>query len=295
MTKNNLITAGGQAVIEGVMMRSTDKVAVAVRTPNKKIVMKQENIQPLGKKYKILSWPLIRGVIGMAEMMVVGIKALNWSANQSLGEEEELTWWQLACTMLLSFGFAILIFKFVPLLIAEFANRSSALVQQYYLLFNLIDGLSRIALFLLYIYIISFMEDIKRLFMYHGAEHKAVHCYEQYNGDKKKLTVKNVQKFTTLHPRCGTSFILIVLILSVMVYSFIPKDYGFWAKLGLRLLLLPLLAGISYEILRFSAKYRENWLMKIIIWPGLMTQKLTTKEPKDDMVVVAITALKAVI
>ena len=131
--------------------------------------------------------------------------------------------------------------------------------------------------------------------MYHGAEHKAVHCYEHYKGDKKKLTVKNVQSFTTLHPRCGTSFILIVLILSVMVYSFIPKDFGFWGKLGLRLLLLPILAGVSYEVLRFSAKYRENWFMKIIIWPGLMTQKLTTKEPEDDMVTVAIKALKAVI
>ena len=293
--KNQLITAGGQAVIEGVLIRSAKKMAIAVRAPNKKIVLTTERVVPYSTRHRLFGIPIIRGVATMAEMLVTGIRALQHSANIALGEEEELTFWNMFFSLLFSFALVIILFKVVPLLVAQLMTTVFDTVKNHYLLFNLIDGGVRILLFLAYLYCISFMADVKRLFMYHGAEHKAVHCYEHFKGDLKKVTVANVQKHPPEHPRCGTSFIIIVLLLSVLVYTFIPKTLSFGWKLGLRLLLLPLIAGISYEVLKFSAKHLDHPLMRLVTWPGLLVQKITTKEPTNDMVEVAIKALKAAV
>ncbi len=293
--KHQLITAGGQAVIEGVLMRSTKKMAIAVRTPHKKIVLKKQRVVPYTTRHWLLGVPIVRGVATMVEMVVTGVSAIHYSAQKALGDEEEFTFWNIAVSILLSFGFVILFFKVVPLLVAHVMQKAFLVVQNHYLLFNLIDGGTRILLFFLYLIAISGMQDIKRLFMYHGAEHKAVHCYEHFQGNVKKLTVANVQKHSPEHPRCGTSFILIVLVLSILIYSFIPKALSFVWKLGLRVLLLPLIAGISYELLKFSARHVSNPLMRPVVWPGLLVQKITTREPTDDMVEVAIKALKAVV
>jgi len=289
--KEKLITAGGQAVIEGVMMRSTDHTAIAVRKPDGTISLKKDKMVSLSKKYKILGWPLIRGVISLAEMMVLGIKALNWSANESGEEEEQLSAWHIVLSLFLSLVFAVALFKFAPLFIAQLLQNNVQLVADNYWLFNLIDGIVKIALFVSYIAIIGLMSDVKRLFQYHGAEHMAVHCYEA----RKKLTVKNVQKYSTIHPRCGTSFILIVLLLSVAVYTFIPQNFTFIAKLGTRILLLPFIAGVSYEILKLAGKYRKNIILRAISAPGMWVERLTTRKPTNEMVEVAIKALKAVV
>lgn len=287
-----LITAGGQAVIEGVMMRSSNHVAIVVRKADGSISVKKDRIKSLGDKYKFLKWPFLRGMLGLVEMMIVGIGALNYSANESAeSEEEELSWWHMALSIGFAMIFALALFKFIPLLIASFLEKNIALVKDHYVLFNAIDGIVKITLFISYIAIISLMDDVKRLFAYHGAEHSAVNCYEA----KKSLTVENVKGFTTLHPRCGTSFILIVLILSILVYTFIPAGFGFWAKLGMRLALLPFIAGIAFELLRLAGKYRENWFLKLIVLPGLGVQKLTTRKPDEGQIEVAIKALKIVL
>jgi uncharacterized protein YqhQ len=292
MPKEKLITAGGQAVIEGVMMRSTNHVAIAVRKPNNKISVKKEKLKPLGERCKVLAWPFIRGVFNLAEMLVLGVKALNYSANESAEEEEEqLSEWHIVLSIVIAFGFAILLFKFVPLLLAQLASDTFPFVKDHYIVFNLIDGLLKILLFVLYVLIISAMKDVNRLFQYHGAEHKAVHCYEA----KKKLTIDNVKKYSTLHPRCGTSFILIVLVLSILVYTFIPQSFSFLEKLLLRLALLPVIAGISYEILRLAGKFSDSIIMRIVVWPGMMVERITTREPDRNQIEVAIKALDAVL
>jgi uncharacterized protein YqhQ len=290
--KEKLMAAGGQAVIEGVMMRSNKNIAIAVRKPSGRITVKKQKFHSLGEKYKILRLPFIRGVVNMLEMMVVGVKALNYSANESIEEEEEkLSGWAIAGSIVLSMTFAILIFKFIPLLIAHFASKMVEVVQGSYLMFNVINGVSKIGLFIGYIWLIALMGDVRRVLQYHGAEHKAVHCYE----GRKSLTPKNADNYTTLHPRCGTSFILYVLVISVGVYMFIPQTWVFWQKLLAQIGLLPVVAGISYEFLRFSARHRENKLMKACIAPGLLMQKLTTRKPSKNMLGVSCTALKTVL
>ncbi|MBI2148028.1 DUF1385 domain-containing protein [Candidatus Woesearchaeota archaeon] len=289
---NNSLSMGGQAVIEGVMIRSKNKLSIAVRKQGGGIKLKTEKLHLLGEKYPVLQWPLLRGIIGLIEMMVIGIKALNYSANVSLEEEEEkLSGWHIAVTLMVATLFAIALFKVIPLLLSQFLQSAFSVVKNNYFLFNLSDGIFRILLFVAYLYVISLTADVKRLFMYHGAEHMAVHCYEA----KKKLTVENVKQFHPEHPRCGTSFILIVFILSILVYSFIPSSFSFWAKLGLRLALLPLIAGISYEVLKLAGRFYHTSFFRIISWPGMAVQKITTRQPTDDQVEVAIKAVKGIV
>ncbi len=292
MANNKIFTPGGQAVVEGVLMRSMKNMAVAVRKPNGQIAVKKRKIHSLRDKYKVLNLPFIRGILNMVEMLTIGVRELNYSANMAMDEEEEeLGAMELIGSLALAFIFAIGMFKFVPLLLAEFASRRFAFVEENYIMFNLIDGIAKITLFILYIYIISFMKDVKRLFEYHGAEHKTVYCYEA----RQKLTAKNIRKFPTQHPRCGTSFIIIVLLLSIFVYTFIPQSLGFWTKLSLRILLLPIIAGISYELLKFSAKYTDNIFVGLLSAPGLLIQKITTKEPDENQIEVAKKALEGVL
>jgi uncharacterized protein YqhQ len=297
------LAIGGQAVIEGVLMRTNEKYAIAVRQPNGRIIVKKEKYISRTKKNKFLGLPLIRGVIMLWETLLLGYKALTFSANQALidedqdkknkgkankkQEKQELGTPELVITLIISIVFALALFKFLPLLIATFFKNK---VGGSNLLFNIIDGLAKFTILILYLVAISTMKDVKRLFQYHGAEHKSVHCYEE----NKKLTVENVKKDPKAHARCGTTFILVVLFLSIIVYLFIPFNTNFWLKLLIRILFLPVIAGISYEWIKFSGKHTGNFFAKILIGPGLLVQRLTTREPDDKQIEVAIKALKAV-
>ncbi|MBU2560992.1 MAG: DUF1385 domain-containing protein [Nanoarchaeota archaeon] len=275
---------GGQAVIEGVLMKNDDKIAIAVRRPDKKISIKKEKKTLISKRIKFLGWPFFRGVVNLVEMLVMGIEALNYSANESLGEKEtKITKTEFAITTIIAIAVAVGLFVFLPLYLTKVTQTKGVL-------FNLIDGVIRVVIFIIYILAISLLKDVRRLFEYHGAEHKTVNCYE----DGKKLTVANVKKYTTLHRRCGTTFLLIVLVTSIIIFSFIVSD-SFWMKLAGRILLLPVIAGISYELLKLGAKFPKSTLLNILVWPGLGLQKITTKEPDKRQIEVAIAAFKAVV
>jgi uncharacterized protein YqhQ len=300
------LAIGGQAVIEGVLMRTNEKYAIAVRQPNGRIIVKKEKYVSRTKKNKFLGLPLIRGVIMLWETLILGYKALTFSANQSLADDsqdkkqekknndkakgkdkkEELGTPELVITLIISILFALALFKFLPLLIATFFKNK---VGGSNLLFNIIDGAAKFIILILYLVAISMMKDVKRLFQYHGAEHKSVHCYEE----NKKLTVENVKKDSKAHARCGTTFMLVVLFLSIIFYLFIPFNTNFWLKLLIRILFLPIIAGISYEWIKFSGKHTNNFFAKILIGPGLLVQNLTTREPDDKQIEVAIKALQA--
>ncbi len=278
---------GGQALIEGVMMRGRDSLAMAVRKSNNDITCKIEPINSIGNKYKILKWPFLRGTVALIESLVLGIKALTYSANESAEtEEEELTKGEIIFTIALSLGLGILLFFLTPAGLAHLLKSVSTdpLIQ------NLIEGIFRIGIFVLYVVGISLIKDIQRVFQYHGAEHKVIHAYEA----GEPLRVENCRKFTTLHPRCGTSFLLIVMVISILVFSLISVEVLWWRLLS-RVLLLPVIAGISYEFLKFAGKHAAHPVVKVLNWPGMMLQKLTTREPDDSQLEVAIRALEKVI
>jgi uncharacterized protein YqhQ len=275
---------GGQAVIEGVLMKNDDKVAIAVRRPNKQIALKKERMHPLSKKLKFLAWPFFRGTVNLVETLVMGIHALNYSASQAVeGEDEKISKSEFAFTTILAVVIAVGIFIILPLYLTKLTKTTGVM-------FNLIDGVIRIALFLIYILAISAMKDVRRLFQYHGAEHKTVNCYES----GEKITPANVKKYSTLHRRCGTTFLLIVFVISIIVFSFVTSD-KMWVKFVARILLLPVIAGLSYEILKLGAKYPHNFLLNILVYPGLGLQKITTREPDKRQIEVAIKAFNAVV
>lgn len=270
---------GGQAVIEGVMMRNKEKFAVAVRTLSGNIKVKKEESTKLPKLFQL---PFIRGTVGLAYMLYDGIRALVWSSNQQLEKEEQLGKKEIIITIVFSFLAAIVIFIGLPFFSARF-------IQPEGILFDVLDGFIRVLLFLGYLFAISFMNDVKVLFQYHGAEHKTIACYEA----KEELTIENVKKYSRFHPRCGTSFIFIVLLLSILMFMFISGAW--WVKLLGRIVLLPVIAGLGYEIIRLSGKFRTNSFVKLLIAPGLWLQKITTKEPSDKQMEVGIASLKAVL
>tara|TARA_Y100000310_G_scaffold109178_2_gene107616 strand:+ start:1263 stop:2129 length:867 start_codon:yes stop_codon:yes gene_type:complete len=284
---------GGQAIIEGVMMKGKTHLGYAVRKKGK-IVTKKEPFSPLKEKYKILGIPFLRGIVNMGEMMVIGIKALNWSADQALeeedGEKDEFTGWHLALSLVFAFALAIGIFKLIPLGITRYLFNREMLGESR-ILFNVVDGLIRISLFTAYLYLISLWKDVRVLFEYHGAEHKAVACHEA----GKELTVENVQGFSRLHPRCGTSFIIFVFLIAIIVFSLAPIDINFVSLFFIRLVLILPIAGIGYEVLRYSALMKSKMFFSVIIQPGMWFQRITTSEPKDKQVEVSIAALKEVL
>lgn len=281
------IQYGGMAVIEGVMMRGPEKIAVAVRKTDGTIELEEEAVSDLPQRYPFLKWPLLRGVYALIDSMVVGIRTLNKSANMSLGEEEEdLSSWEMLITGLLAFVLAVVLFVVLPTAAVHFASQYLGGVFTQ----NLIEGIIRIAIFLVYVWAIGHMKDIDRVFMYHGAEHKSIFTYEA----GEELNIENTRKYTTMHPRCGTSFILIVLILSIMVFAMLGEGsllYRIWS----RILVLPIIAGLGYEFLKFNGKHYNNRWARILMAPGLYLQKLTTREPDDEQIEVALTALRAVI
>ncbi len=278
---------GGQAVIEGVMMRGKNLISVAVRRPDGGISLMKEHIIPTSKKIKVLGLPFLRGTAVLADALYLGIKALSYSANEALGEEEKLNAWSMTVAFTMAIGMFILLFVFLPLSVAQITSKFYA---NNVIMFNLVEGLVRIAIFLGYIWIISLFPDIKRVFQYHGAEHKTIHAYE----NNVPLTPEEAKRYTTLHPRCGTSFLMVSMIVMIILYSFLGRP-SFLIRFTSRILLIPVVVGVSYEFLRFSSDNLKNIFVKILIAPGLWLQKLTTKEPDEKQLEVAIEALKAVL
>jgi uncharacterized protein YqhQ len=285
---------GGQAVLEGVMMRSPHAWAIACRKPSGEVSTHSEPLERLSEKRKWMAWPVVRGVATLGHAMTLGFRALKFSANVALDEMQpeptadkkklEITGWMAAVNIIISVGFFIFMYKFLPLLAATELKRVNPVFGEQ-IIFNLVDGVIRIALFLLFIWGVSLWSDIHRVYEYHGAEHKTVYAFE--NGDP--LATASVQKYSTYHPRCGTSFLMTVMIISIVVYTLIPVT-TFWARLGVRIALLPVIAGVSYEIIRFAAKHRGS-LFALMTAPGLWLQRITTQPPSDDQAECAIIAL----
>ena len=279
------LAVGGQAVIEGVMMRDAHRTATAVRLPNGEIDVETRTVSSIRDRYPVLNLPLIRGSVIMVESLVIGMRALSFSAQAAGEEDEQMTKKEIAMTILFALVLASILFIVIPTGAAHLA----AAYTDDPIVFNLIEGGIRLMVFLLYIWGISFMGGIRRVFQYHGAEHKTIHCYEA----GEPLTVENVQKFPRLHPRCGTNFLLIVMVVAIVFHVFFGWP-DLWLRILSRLAILPVVAGVSYEIIRFAGR-SENHLVHILITPGLWLQYLTTRPPADEMVEVAIESLKAVL
>ena len=292
---------GGQAVLEGVMMKNKDKSAVAVRKPNGQIEVKEMEYEPIAGKNKIFQLPFIRGFFNFLDSLIFGTKCLNYSS--SFYEEEEPTKEPtkgdkfldkvfgektedviMGITMVFSLVIAVGLFMVLPYFLSELMTK---FVRNTSLL-SLFEGLIRILIFVLYVVLISLMKDIQRVYMYHGAEHKCINCIER----GRVLTVENVMKSSRLHRRCGTSFMLFVMFVSIVLFFFIHVESRVW-RVVLRILLLPVISGISYELIRLAGR-SDNALVQILSWPGMMLQKLTTKEPDEKMVEVAIASVEAV-
>lgn len=279
------LAVGGQAVIEGVMMRDAHRTATAVRLPSGDIDVETRTVSSIRDRYPVLNLPLIRGSVIMVESLIIGMRALSFSAQAAGEEDEQMTKKEIAMTILFALVLASILFIVIPTGAAHLA----AAYTDDPIVFNLIEGGIRLMVFLLYIWGISFMGGIRRVFQYHGAEHKTIHCYEA----GEALTVENVQKFPRLHPRCGTNFLLIVMVVAIVFHVFFGWP-DLWLRILSRLAILPVVAGVSYEIIRFAGR-SENHFVHILITPGLWLQYLTTRPPADEMVEVAIESLKAVL
>ena len=283
---------GGQAVLEGVMMRSPHAWAIACRKPSGELSTYSEPLERPSDKHKWMAWPVVRGVITLGHAMGLGFKALRFSANVALdeipadekGKKLEVSGWVAAVNVIFSVGFFIFMYKYLPLVAATELKRVNPVFGEQ-IIFNRVDGLIRLGVFLLFIWGVSLWRDIHRVYEYHGAEHKTVFAFE--NGDA--LETQAVQKYSTFHPRCGTSFLMTVMIISILVYMLIPVT-TFWARFAIRIALLPVIAGVSYEIIRFAAKHRGS-LFALMTAPGLWLQRITTQPPSDDQAECAIVAL----
>jgi uncharacterized protein YqhQ len=300
------ILVGGQAVMEGVMMRSPQGYSVAVRRQDGSIRVIKETLKTPAEKWKIFKLPVIRGVGVLGQALVLGIKALRFSADEAVQDAEaatskvekiepkeartepekpeKLSGWLIAGSLVLALGVNIALLFALPLFLTNFLTNQFGFQSP--ILFNAIDGVLRVTTFVLFLLVISWMKDMRRVFEYHGAEHKTVYNFEA----RENLTVENAQKYSTLHPRCGTSFLLVLMIVSIVVFSVAHFD-SIAAKLIARIILLPLIAGISYEIIRFSAKHPGS-LLRIVTYPGLLLQKITTKPPDEKQLATAIKALE---
>ncbi len=282
---------GGQAVIEGVMMKSTRGWSVAVRNPNGEISTKTVILK---SQPSIAKLPIIRGIVALLQALSIGIRALEFSGSVAYGEKDgvkPITKFGMFISILVAFVLAIVLFKFLPLLLTSLLGNLSNKISENSFIFNLIDGLLRVGIFFLYIMTIGLWKEMKRIYEYHGAEHKVIHAYEH----GVSLTVENVKNYKPFHPRCGTSFLLIVMIVSILLFMLIPQNWSFIDKLLSRLILIPAIAGISYEMLRISAKFKDNQIIGLMVLPGLILQRLTAKEPDDSQIEVAIAALSEVL
>jgi uncharacterized protein YqhQ len=292
--KEKPLRVGGQAVIEGVMMRSPKAMAIAVRRPNGEIVVKQESLSFFSEKTFLFKLPLVRGVLVLLSALILGMKALNFSVNQALADpegEKDPSPWTMGFTFTVAFGFAIFLFFLVPLFLTRWLRFVIPMISESGFVFNLVDGIIRLIIFLSYLWTISFFEEIRQVFRYHGAEHKSIFAFEA----GETLIIDRVKGFPFLHPRCGTSFLLIVMVVSIFVFALIPHHFPFGYKVASRVVFIPLIAGISYEIIRFTDQKRENRGIQYFIKPGLWLQRLTAHEPTEAQIEVALRALKAVL
>lgn len=291
---------GGQAVIEGVMMRGHNSIATAVRCGDE-IIVKKEMSKPLIKRNKIFSLPFIRGTVALIDSLIIGVKSLTFSAELFENDDDDspskfdtflqkvfgdklddvIMYSSVAISVLIS----ILVFFIGPTYAADYIK----VFTKNTIIINFVEGVLRVAIFLIYLLLISRLKDIKRVFEYHGAEHKTIHCFEH----QQELTVENVRKYTTLHPRCGTNFLFIVMIVSIVVFSFL-KWPDLYIRIISRVLLLPVVSGISYEVVKIAG-HSDNRIIAAFIYPGLLLQKLTTREPDDSQIEVAIASLKSVL
>lgn len=283
---NKKPNVGGQAVIEGVMMRGKTHVAVAVRQPDGEISVDVRPVNGISDRYPILKKPFLRGVVSLVESLVMGMKALAYSAQVSGDEDEKLDSKEMALTIAVSAGLAILLFIVIP----TWSMRFLTGITQDHMALNLAEGVLRMAIFLAYIAAISSMNDIQRVFQYHGAEHKTIYTYEA----GLPLKVENVRPFSTLHPRCGTNFLMIVMLISMFIFTFLGWP-SLLERIASRIILMPVIAGVSYELIRYAGAHTDNPLVRIAITPGLLLQKLTTRQPDDSQIEVAIASLKAVV
>ncbi|HVR38675.1 MAG TPA: DUF1385 domain-containing protein [Thermoanaerobaculia bacterium] len=288
--KNVDMLIGGQAVIEGVMMRSLTGYSVAVRQPNGDVAIKKDKLVAITKKYPFLRFPVLRGSVVLIQSLILGIRALNYSASASSEGQEgepELSNWAIAGTLIMAALLGIGVFILAPLGITNLL-RHFVFPSMGNFTYNLIDGALRAIFFFVYILSISFMDEIRRVFQYHGAEHKTVYTFEA----NEELTVANARTKSTLHPRCGTSFLLFVMAISILVFSLIPSSAFFIVKFAARVVLIPLIAGLAYEVIRFSARHLNSAVCRALITPGLWLQRITTNEPDDKQLEIAIIALR---
>ena len=286
---------GGQAVMEGVMMRAPHSYCVAVRKADGEIVTEEMPVPRMSEKHAWFKWPVLRGIGVLGQAMSLGMKALRFSANAALTDpaatqgKPEVSSWMMAVQIAFSVLFFIFLYKLVPLKITEYLSSVAPALKtpgfEGQVLFNAVDGVIRLAIFVGFLFLLSRAKDIKRVFEYHGAEHKVVFNFES----GKPVTVENAQKFVTYHPRCGTSFMFVVMLISTFIYMLIPVQ-SFAAKMAIRIVLLFPIAGLSYELIRFAAK-RQGSFLRFLTAPGLWTQRITTKPPSDEQAAVAIRAL----
>jgi uncharacterized protein YqhQ len=286
---------GGQAVIEGVMMRSPRMVATAVQRSSGDVSVESNPFHSITKRYRALGIPILRGTVGMVETLILGMKCLSFSASEAVKDEElkegktpteakGMSNWGMGLTMTLSFALGLVLFFYLPLKLTEWTGVEGRFQ------FNLVDGVFRMVFFLLYLWGISMWGEMKRLFEYHGAEHKVIHTFEA----DLPVTPENAKPFTTLHPRCGTSFLLTIMILSVLVFMAFGRPESIGERL-LRFAGVPLIAGLGFEFIRFSGKHAENPVVRVLSQPGLWLQRITTKEPDMQQLAVACRALESVL
>ncbi len=274
---------GGQAVIEGVMIRSKKHMVVCVRQPNGEILTKIEEIRSLSERYRILRLPLLRGIVALFETLYLGIKGLSFSANAALLEEEEkLNPKEILLAVIAALALSIFLFSIIPFFLTTLLKLGGVV-------FILVESVVRLGILLLYLASISLVGDFRRIFQYHGAEHTAINAYEA----GIDLNVAEAKLYSRLHPRCGTSFLLIVTLISILLFSIMP-NLGYFIRLAYRILLVPVIAGISYEVLKLSDRYRNSGIMKVLTAPGLGLQYLTTREPEEKMIAVALKAVEEV-
>lgn len=269
-------------------MRAPRTMTVAVRKPTGEISVMKENLNLLSDRWPFLKWPVLRGTVSLFGTLLLGIRALNYSAQEALDEEEgEIGPLAMFGTIAVAFGLAIVLFLIIPLWAAKWMEAHFHWVAGQWA-FNLVDGVIRLIVFFLYLGFITMAKDIRRIFQYHGAEHMSIYAMEA----GEELTVDSARKHSPMHPRCGTSFLLIVMVLAIIVFAQIPQAWPFWSKALARVVLIPLIAGLSYETLKLGDRYRDVSLFKIILLPGLAMQKLTTRHPTDDQIEVALVALR---
>jgi uncharacterized protein YqhQ len=288
--KNVDMLVGGQAVIEGVMMRGLTGYSVAVRQPDGGMAIRKDKLVSVTQKYPFLKMPVLRGSVVLIQSLILGVQALNYSASvSSAGKdgEPDMSNWAIAGSMFMALILGVGLFILAPLGLTNLI-RHYLWPEMGNLAYNFVDGIIRAVFFFVYVASISMMDEIKRVFQYHGAEHKTVYTFEA----NEDLTVENARTKSTLHPRCGTSFLLFVMAISIVVFSLVPSTAHFTIKFGARVVLLPLIAGLAYEVIRFSARHLTNPVCKVLITPGLWLQRITTREPDDRQLEVAIVALK---